>query len=124
EGVADDAALLLRVDDPAQRRKKTVRGVDASDLEMVDAIEGVEDFAGFVPAQEPVVHEKAVKPVADRLVDQERGDGRVDPAAQAGHDASATDLPPDGGHHVLDERSGLPAARASADIVQEVAQYL
>ena len=90
---------------------------------MIDAIEGVDHRAGLVLAQQTVVHEQAVQPVADRPVDQKRGHGRIHPAAQPRHDAPAPDLLADRGDRLLDERMHPPAPLASADVVEEVAQH-
>ena len=46
----------------------------------------------LVEPQQAVVHEDAGQPVADRPVDQQRRDRRIDAAAQAADDAAVADL--------------------------------
>ena len=46
------------------------------------AAEGLDDLLGLVLAQQAVVDEDARQLVADRLVDEQRRDGRVDAAGE------------------------------------------
>jgi hypothetical protein len=52
--------------------------VDERDAEV--ALERLDDLSGLVLAQQAVVDEHAGQLITDRLVDEQRRDGRVDPA--------------------------------------------
>ncbi len=53
------------------------------------------DLIRLVVAQHAVVHENAGEAAANRAMDQQRCDGRIDAAAQSADDLAFTDLPPD-----------------------------
>ena len=83
------------------------------------------DLLRLVEPQHAVVDEDARQAIADRLVNQQRRDRRVDAAAQAADDAAVPDLlrgssPPLSSH----ERRHRPVAGAAADVEGEVAQDL
>ena len=122
EHPADRPPFFLGVDDPSKLREEAPCGVDALDLDVKGTIERVQHRGRLVLAQEPVVHEQTVEPVADRPVDQEGRHRRVHPAAQPRHDATVAHAGPDRRDRFLDERTHPPAAGAPADVVQEIAQ--
>ena len=59
---------------PASALKKSCLGVDVHQRDVVVVAEQRHDLLGLVGAQQPVVDEDAGELVADRLVDQHRGD--------------------------------------------------
>ena len=67
---------------PGERRRNLVGGVDVDHLHAEVARERVHHLLGLVQAQQAVVDEHAGELVADRLVDQRRGDRRIDAARQ------------------------------------------
>ena len=79
--------------------------------------------ASFEP-QDAVVDEDAGQLVADRAVNDQRRDRRVDAAAQRADDAPAADLRANPRRRLLDKRRHRPVAGAAADAVREVAQDL
>ena len=79
--------------------------------------------ASFARMQ-PVVDEDARELVADRLVDEQRGDGRVDAAREAADDALRADLRADPLDLLLDHGGRRPARRRARDLVEEVLQDL
>ena len=56
------------------------------------AAEEIDHLARLVLAQETVIDEDAGELIADRLVDQERRDGRVDAAREPADHAALPDL--------------------------------
>ena len=58
-----------------------------------------DDLLGLVHAHEAVVDEDAGQLIADRLVDEDRGDRRIDPAAEAADHPLASHLRADFGDH-------------------------
>ena len=79
---------------------------------------------GFVEPQHAVVHEDARQLVADRAMDDQRGDRRIHAAAQRADDASVADLRANPRRRLLDKRRHRPVAGAAADAEGEVAQDL
>ena len=66
---------------PARRSRNSVRRVD-EDERQLQPLEPLADLRRFVEPQHAVVDEDARQPIADRAVDEQRGDGRIDAAAQ------------------------------------------
>ena len=77
---------------------------------------------GLVLAHQPVVDEDAGELVADRFMDQKRGDRRVDPARQRADDLALADLLADRLDRVLAVGAHRPVALDAGDVVDEVAQ--
>ena len=86
--------------------------------------EGLDDLRGLVLAQQAVVDEDAGELVADRLVDEQRGDRRVDAAGERAEHALAADLRADPLDLLLDHGGGRPRGRHAGDAVEEVLQHL
>ena len=74
----------------AVRKRSALVGVDQRDVVVV-AEEG-DDLLGLALAHQAGVDEDAGELVADRLVDQDGGDGGVDAAGEAADDAGVADL--------------------------------
>ena len=70
-------------DTPASRREEALLRLDVDERHVEVAAERLDDLVRLVLAQEAVVDEDARELVADRLVDEQRGDGRVDAARRA-----------------------------------------
>ncbi len=72
--------------------------------------EQVDHGLAFVLAQQAVIDEHAGELVADRLVDQHRGDGGIDAAGQAADHPARADLGADLLDRFLAERAHGPVA--------------
>ena len=88
------------------------------------AAEGLDHLRGLVLAEQAVVDEDAGELVADRLVDEQRGDGAVDAAGEAAEHALAADARADPLDLLLDHGGGRPGGRGVGDAVEEVLQHL
>ena len=69
-----------------------------------------------------MVDEHTRQLVADGLVHEERGDGRVDAAAQRAQNSFAADRRLDAGDLLFDHGGGRPRRRSRGDGVEEVLQ--
>src|SRR5262249_22048662 len=78
----------------------------------------------FVFAQDPVVHENAGELIADGLVDQHGGDGRIDASGEAADDVAFANLFADAGDGGLDEVGGSPVALRATAVEDEVLDEL
>ena len=67
---------------PSRRRQEALLRLDVHERHVEVTAEGLHDLLGLVLAEEAVVDEDARELVADRLVHEQRGDGRVDAAGQ------------------------------------------
>ena len=74
---------------PSSRARKRSSRLDVDERHVEVAAEGLDHLLGLVRAHEAVVDEDAGELVADRLVDEQRGDGRVDAAREPADDALA-----------------------------------
>ena len=108
---------------PASRSRNSVGRVREHERQ-VQPLEPLADLRGFVQPQDAVVHEDARQPVADRAMNDQRRDRRIDAAAQAADHAAVADLRADPRRRLLDKRRHRPVARAAADAVREVAEDL
>src|SRR5206468_1338022 len=92
ERLPDDLPLVLRIDDPLQTLEEEIPVPQHTDIEMVLGAEATLDLIRLTLSQRPRVHEQAHETLADRPVDQEGHDGRVDPAGQSTDDAAIAHL--------------------------------
>ena len=122
ELLAHAAPLLLRIGDAFEPREKALLRVDVHERDVEVALEGLHHLRRLVLAQEAVVDEDAGQLVADRLVDEQRRDRRVDPAGERAEHALATDLRADPLDLLLDHRRRRPGRPRSGDAVEEVLQ--
>ena len=83
--------------------------------------EQVDHGLGFVEPQQAVIDEHASELVADRLVDQHRGDGGIDAAGQAADHLALADLGADFLDRFLAERAHGPVAGEAGDLADEIA---
>ena len=98
---ADPLALLLGVADAAQAREEPLLGVDRDQRHAEVVAERGDHLGALVLAHQAVVDEHARQPVADRAVDEQRGNTRVDPAGQPADRAPVADLGADRGRSAL-----------------------
>jgi hypothetical protein len=83
EQFADDLALCLGVADAFQFTEEKLAFIGVDQRDVVVVAEHAHDLVGLVLPQKPVIDEDAGQLIADRLVDQDGGDGAVDTARQA-----------------------------------------
>ncbi len=119
ELLPDDPPLLLGLGDPRQAREEADAGVDVDERHVEVRPERLDDLLGLVLAQQAVVDEHARELVADRLVDEERRDRRVDAAREPADHLLGADLRADALDLVLDHRRGRPRGRGPGDVVEE-----
>ena len=92
EQPADRLALGLRVGHAVEPGQEQVRRVAVHQADVEAVAEGLHHLLRLARAQQAVVDEDAGQLVADRLMDQHRGDRAVDPAGQAADHPSAAHL--------------------------------
>ena len=108
--------LVSGSETPASCAEECVRRINVDQRDVVVIAEQGDDLLGLVLAQQAGVDEDAGELVADRLVDQHRGDRGVDAAGQAADHPAVADLVADLGDHLLADRrpwSSRPSARRS-----------
>ncbi len=115
------APMILRLASgsvtPARRVEEQVGGVVPDEVEADAVAERRLHLFELARAQQPVVDEHAVQPLADGLVDQDRGDGRIDAARQPEEHVRLADGGADRRHLLVDKGGGRPvAARAALDV--------
>ena len=86
------------------------------------AAEQGDDVFGFARAHQTRVDEDACELVADRFVDQHRGDRGIHPAGQPADHASIAHLMADARDRLVAERLHAPFRRDTGDVLHEVAQ--
>ena len=96
---------------PASRARKRSLRVDVDERDVEVAAERLDHLRRLVLAQQAVVDEDAGELVADRLVDEQRGDRRVDAAGERAEHALAADLRADPLDLLLDHGRRRPGRR-------------
>jgi hypothetical protein len=124
ELAADDLALLLGVGDAGQRVEEPVGRLDDLEAYAGRRDEILLDLLGLALAQQAVVDEDARQPVADRALDQSRGDGGVDAAGEAADRPLAADLRADPLDLLVDDVDHRPRRPAAGTLVQEVLEHV
>src|SRR4051812_38883261 len=81
---------------------------------------GLLHLFALAEAQQPRVDEHAGELLADRTVNERRGDGRIDTAGETTDDLCVTDLFPDACDVLLDECARRPIRYRVAHIEQKV----
>ena len=107
---------------PARRSRKSGAGVDRDQGDVEVAAEQLHDLLGLARPQQAGVDEHAGELIGDRLVQQQRGDRRIDPAREAADHAAVADLVADALNGRLPERGHGPVAAAAGDMADEVAK--
>ena len=92
EQAADRLALDLRLGDAVERAQEVALGGDMDQRNVEMAAEQPDHLLALAGPHQAVVDEDAGQLVADRLVDQHRGDRRIDAAGEAADDAALADL--------------------------------
>ena len=124
EQAADGLALCFRIALALKGADEGIAGIDMDERDVVVAAEQGDDLVGLVEAHQPVIDEDTGEPFADRLVDQDGGDGGIDAAGEAADHAAVADLFPDPGNRLLAERRHRPVAGKAGDTVDEIGKQL
>src|SRR5262245_37622164 len=124
EQLADHLALDLGVGDPLQRIEELRRGINGDERDVVVAAEEIDDLLRFAFAEQTMIHEDAGELVADRLMDEKRGNRGVDAAGQTADDVALSHLLADALDLAVAEMRYGPVARASGDSVDEIGEKL
>ena len=124
ELAADDLALVLRLLDAVEQLEEALLRLHVDERDVEVLAEGLDDLLRLGLAQQSVVDEDARELLADRLVHEQRRDGRVDAARQCAEHALAPDLRADACNLLLDHRGRRPAGRRLGDAVEEVLQHV
>ena len=114
--------FCLRVGDAFEGGQEALRFVGGDERDVVVIAEHGRDLLRLALAQETVIHEDAGEPVADRLVDQDGGDGGIDPAGEAADDAALAHLGADALDRLLAVGAHGPVegeARDAGEVLQE-----
>ena len=124
EQAADGLALLFRVADAGQLAEEKLRGINVNQRDVVVMPEQVDHGLGLVQPQQAVIDEHAGELVADRLVDQHRGDRGIDAAGEAADHPALADLRADLLDRLLAEGAHGPVAGQAGDLADEIADQL
>ena len=108
--------------DAVERVEEQRLGVDVHERDVVAVAEQRDDLLGLAEPQQAVVDEHAGELLADRLVDQHRGDRGIDAAGQAADHPALADLRADLLDRLVLEGAHGPVARAAGDLAHEIAQ--
>ena len=113
--IADDLALRLRIGDACQAVQKQIGGVNGLQAQVKMMPENGLHLLPFAFPQHPVVHINASELVADRLVQQHGGHGRIHTAGQAENQVGIANRLPDLPLLLVHEGGPCPVAPAPAD---------
>src|SRR5690349_7981243 len=122
EQFADGLALLLGVFDAMERFEKSVLRLNMNERNIVGIAEQRHDALALAEAKKPVIDEDAGELLADRLMDQHRGDGGIDATGQPADHLALADLAADLVDRLLLERAHGPVAGAAGDLAHEIAE--
>ena len=111
---------MLGVGDAGELAEEQIAGVAVDQRDVVVTAEQADDLLGLAHAQQAGVDKDAGEALADRLVDERRGDRGIDPAGEAADHAAAGYLVADALDRLGAERRHRPVAAAAADVVGEV----
>ncbi len=120
EQLADHLALRFRIGDALERIEELRRSIDRDERDVVVTAEEIDDFLRLALAQQTMIDEDAGELIADRLVDEERGHGRIDPAREPAHDIGIAHLLADARDLALAEMRHGPIAGAAGDVAHEI----
>ena len=120
EQAADGLALVLGVLDAVEGGEEALALVGVDQRDVVVVAEERHHLLRLAEPHQPGVDEDAGELVADRLVDQHRGDRAVDPAREAADHALAADQLPD----VVDRLVAVGGHRPVADKARDVGEVL
>src|SRR6185295_790449 len=103
ERTADDFPLLLGLGNALEPAEKEFRRVHHAQVDLEVTLVERLDVIALALAEEAVVHKHAGQLAADGLVQQRRGDRRVNTAGETEEDAALPHFGADVGHGVGDE---------------------
>jgi hypothetical protein len=92
EEPADGLALGLGVGDALERGEEALGLVGVDQRDVVVVAEKADDLLGLAEAHQAGIDEDAGQLLADRLVDQDGGDRRIDAAGEPADHAAGADL--------------------------------
>src|SRR6266487_5259593 len=124
EFVADDFSFCFGIGYAFEQREKTFARIHIFQADMKIFAENALDDFFLARTQQTVVHENAGELIADRLVQESGGHGRIHAAAQTEHDFLISDLFADACASLFDEGAHCPVHRAVADVIDEILQNL
>ena len=124
EQTPDGLALDFRVGDASELAEELLRGVNVHQRDVVVMPEQIDDGLGLVEPQHAVIDEHAGELVADRFVDQHRGDSRIHAAGEAADHPALADLGADLLDRLLAEGAHGPVAGETGNLADEIAQQL
>ena len=122
EQFADGLALDFGILDAGKRVEERIGRVHMDQRNVVGAAEQRHDLLGFAKPQQPVIDEHAGELIADRFVDQHRGDGGIDAAGEPADHSALADLAADFLDRLVLEGAHGPVAGAARDVAHEIAQ--
>ena len=114
--------LPLGIVDTFERLEENRRLVDVHQRDIVTVAEQRRDLLAFGKAQQPVVDENAGELLADRLVNENRGNRGVDAARQSADHLALADLRADFRDRLVLEGAHGPVAGKPGDLAHEIAQ--
>src|SRR4029079_7205687 len=117
--LADDLPLALGFVDAGEAVEETLAGVDVDQLDAEALAEPLDHLVGLALAEQAVIDEHAGEPIADRLVDERRGGGGVDPAGESADDAAVADLIANPFDLLVDDRRRRPLLLTAGHLAQE-----
>src|SRR5262249_6109366 len=123
EAPPDDPPLLLGILDAGEALEKEVRSVHGADREAEPA-ERFLDLGALVSAQQAMVHEDRMEPLADRLAEKESGDGGIHSPRERADDRARRRLPADRLDLLPAEGVHRPFRLRAADAEEEVLEDL
>ena len=116
EQTADGLAFLFRVFNPIKCAQETVARVDMDQRNVVGAAEHRNHLIRLVHAHQTVINEDAGELIANRLVNEDCGNGGIDAAGEPTDHSTLTNLFLDFGNGFGAEMRHAPVARATGDL--------
>ena len=113
----------LGLGDPGEPLEEAVAGVDVDQFDALVAAEGLDDLVALAAAHQPGVDVHAGQLMTDRLVDQRRGDRRVDAAAEPADRPGSPTWARTAVDLRIDDRAHRPRRRAPGEVVEEALQH-
>src|SRR5450631_3093024 len=121
EQTADGFSLLFGIADACEFAEEKFGYINMHQRDVVVVPEQIDHGLGLVEPQQPVIDEHAGELVADRLVDQDRGDGGIDAAGQSADHLALADLGANLFDRLLAEGAHGPVAGEACDLAEEIA---
>jgi hypothetical protein len=122
EQFSDRLAFFFGIVDALERLEEKLLGGHVHERDVVVVAKQRDDALTFGEPKEAVIDEHAGELLADRLMDEHRGDGGIDTARQSANHPAFADLAADFLDRLVLERAHGPVAGAAGDVAHEVAQ--